>query len=94
MENVCVPFIPSARYARNVPDHFQRNLISIFDHACEYWLVRRFSVRHLSNSLSSVRLTFEQIQLVRHIRRNRIKWSESKQLIKWSCLEHGQAQDL
>jgi len=44
--------------------------------------------------LSSVRLTFEQIQLVGRIRGKRVRGCECKQLMQWCCLEQGQAQDL
>jgi hypothetical protein len=44
--------------------------------------------------VSSVRLTFEQIQLVGRIRGNRVRRCECKQLMQWCCLEQGQTQDL
>ncbi len=44
--------------------------------------------------LSSVRLTFEQIQLVSDIGQKCVRWIERKQLMQWSCLEHSQTQDL
>ena len=48
-----------------------------------------FSIDDEMKYVSSVRLTFEQIQLVGRIRENRAGWVELKQLMQRSCLEHG-----
>ena len=46
--------------------------------------------RHFYCELTTVRLTFEQIQLTRHVWQYRVLRVEPKQLMQWSCLEHGQ----
>jgi putative transposase len=76
------------RFVRSIKDECLNRMIFIGEASL------RRAVREFMAQYSSVRLTFEQIQLVGRIRANRAGWIELKQLIQRSCLEHGQTQDL